>query len=78
MEETKETWFETLAYGEPAFRLLNKGDIIQIQRRGFYIIDKPYMDRIDDTCSLIFIPDGKSQAMSALSQNTNKVEISTR
>jgi len=46
------------AIGEPALRLLPKGETIQIERRGFYICDAPYI-RPADPIVLYFVPDGK-------------------
>ena len=37
-----QTVFETELIGDPSLRDLNKGDIIQLQRRGYYICDSPY------------------------------------
>ena len=47
------------AIGEPALRLLKKGETIQVERRGFYICDEPYV-RPSDPIVLFFVPDGKN------------------
>ncbi len=49
--------------GDPELRKLKKGDIVQIQRRGFFIVDRPYVAATVNTCKsnpirLIAIPDG--------------------
>lgn len=49
--------------GDPELKSLNKGDIIQLQRRGFFIVDSPYRPPSVHTCQpspirLIAIPDG--------------------
>ncbi|ETO26295.1 gln-glu non-discriminatory tRNA synthetase [Reticulomyxa filosa] len=77
-EPVDQTWFETLAIAEPSISLLSRGDVIQFMKRGFFIVDKPYLGRREDPGVLIFVPDGKAKAMSALSEATNKVEISTK
>eukprot|EP00967_Tisochrysis_lutea_P033798 scaffold40223_cov32-Tisochrysis_lutea.AAC.2 len=53
------TKFTFAARGEPAMRQLKKGDIIQVERRGFYMCDAPFVRR-SDPMQLIFIPDGKN------------------
>ena len=59
----KDTKFELPALGDPEFKALKKGDIIQIQRRGFFIVDQAYQAPTPNTCKpvpikLIAIPDG--------------------
>ena len=54
--------------GDPALRDLKKGDIIQLQRRGFFICDQPYsrpsVHSCKETpCTLFLIPDGHTKAM---------------
>ncbi|ETN97104.1 hypothetical protein RFI_40428 [Reticulomyxa filosa] len=68
----EQTWLETLAIAEPSVSLLSRGDIVQFVKRGFFRVDKPYFGRKEDPAVLIFVPDGKSKAMSALSEATNK------
>ena len=55
---TPTTRFEYSARGEADLRLLQKGQIIQIERRGYYICDRPYV-RASEPVELIFVPDGK-------------------
>lgn len=47
------------AIGEPALRTLKRSQIVQIERRGFYICNAPYI-RPADPVELIFVPDGKN------------------
>lgn len=54
--------------GDPALRHLKKGDIIQIQRKGFYICDEPYRPAsahsgVESPCILFNVPDGHSKIM---------------
>lgn len=68
-----DTWFETIAVGEPALRNLQKGTIIQIQRRGYFIVDKVLSPNTPLT--LIFIPDGRQKSMSTLSTKVDKSKL---
>lgn len=55
----------SVALVEPALRALKKGDHLQIERRGFYIVDHVGCSNLNKY-KLIFIPDGKSKNMSTL------------
>ncbi|CDS37907.1 glutamyl tRNA synthetase cytoplasmic [Echinococcus multilocularis] len=53
-------------FGDSQMRNLKKGDIIQLQRKGFYICDQPYRPSHPSTwreapCVLIYIPDGATK-----------------
>ena len=59
---------ELEAEGAPCLRNLKKGDIIQLQRKGFYICDEPYRPTSvhsfqSSPCVLFLIPDGHSKTM---------------
>ena len=57
---------ETEAMGEPSMRNLQHGDVVQIERRGFFRVDRPAVS--DGKPLVLFaIPDGKTKAMSSLS-----------
>ncbi len=47
------------AKGEAAMRTIRKGETIQVERRGFYICDAPYV-RASEPIKLFFVPDGKN------------------
>ena len=54
--------------GDPCLRGVKKGDIVQLQRRGFFICDRPYCPRsphsgLETPCILFHIPDGHSKPM---------------
>ncbi|XP_074805339.1 bifunctional glutamate/proline--tRNA ligase isoform X3 [Natator depressus] len=59
---------EELMLGDPCLKELKKGDIIQLQRRGFFICDQPYepvspYSCKEAPCILIYIPDGHTKEM---------------
>uniref|UniRef100_A0A7S4HK72 glutamate--tRNA ligase n=1 Tax=Prymnesium polylepis TaxID=72548 RepID=A0A7S4HK72_9EUKA len=56
---TPVTRFDDAAKGEASLRQLQKGQIIQVERRGYYICDEPYV-RPSDPIVLFFVPDGKN------------------
>ena len=54
--------------GDPMLRQLKKGDIIQLQRRGYYICDSAYTPpsrytMVESPCVLLNIPDGHTKTM---------------
>ena len=59
--------FETLALAESEIKGIKKGEIIQFERRGFFICDKEASETEDGLMVFNFIPDGKSKAMSSVS-----------
>lgn len=71
---------EELMLGDPCLKDLKKGDIIQLQRRGFFICDLPYEPVSphscrDAPCVLIYIPDGHTKEMpTSGSKEKTKVE----
>ncbi|XP_040286384.1 bifunctional glutamate/proline--tRNA ligase isoform X2 [Bufo bufo] len=59
---------EEVMLGDPCLKTLKKGDLIQLQRRGFYICDEPYEPISPHSCKeapcvLIYIPDGHTKEM---------------
>jgi len=57
---------ESMGWGDPALRNLKQGEVVQLERRGFYICDRPYMGP-EKGVVLFMVPDGRSKAMSTLS-----------
>jgi glutamyl-tRNA synthetase len=51
--------FRTPGWGDPNLRNLNKGDKIQLERRGYFICDEPYLWG-SKSLVLVKIPDGHS------------------
>lgn len=54
------TWIERSALGDPNMRNLNKGDIIQLERKGYFIVDKPLISP-GAPIVLFNIPDGRQK-----------------
>ncbi|KAM4602394.1 bifunctional glutamate/proline--tRNA ligase isoform 2-T2 [Polymixia lowei] len=64
----KDSKVEERMLGDPCLKSLKKGDIIQLQRRGFYICDQPYEPISPNSCKespcvLLYIPDGHTKDM---------------
>jgi glutamyl-tRNA synthetase len=56
------------ALGDHEMRNLQRNDIIQLERRGYFRVDQPYLSP-EKPLQLFMIPDGKAKAMSTLSTN---------
>lgn len=79
-----ETRRETLSLGDPELVHVKKSEIIQIQRKGFFICDSPYEPHSNHTgrespIILFFIPDGhsKEQPTSGALKKLGKESTST-
>ena len=53
----------TDAIGDAGLKTLAENDVIQLERRGFFRVDRPFISK-DKPLILFMIPDGKSKAMS--------------
>mmetsp|Transcript_26834 Transcript_26834/g.39710 ORF Transcript_26834/g.39710 Transcript_26834/m.39710 type:complete len:877 (-) Transcript_26834:144-2774(-) len=62
---TEVTKAESTVEGDALLKTLAKGDIIQLERRGYYRVDQPYRSP-EKPVVLFMVPDGKSKAMSGL------------
>lgn len=60
-----DTQAETEVIGDAGMKTLKENDIIQLERRGFYRVDRPYINETKPLV-LFMIPDGKKKAMSEL------------
>jgi glutamyl-tRNA synthetase len=52
--------------GDASLKTLQQHEIIQLERRGYYRVDQPYVNNQDKPLVLFMIPDGKAKAMSGL------------
>jgi len=60
-----DTLASSTVIGDVGLKSLQKDEIIQLERRGYYRVDQPYMDAKRGLV-LFMIPDGKAKAMSGL------------
>lgn len=80
----KNSKMEEKMLGDPCLKDLKKGDIIQLQRRGFYICDQPYEPISPNSCKespcvLFYIPDGHTKDMpTAGSKDKSKSQASAK
>ncbi|XP_070760876.1 bifunctional glutamate/proline--tRNA ligase isoform X1 [Enoplosus armatus] len=78
----KNSKLEEKMLGDPCLKNVKKGDIIQLQRRGFYICDQPYEPVSPNSCKespcvLLYIPDGHVKEMpTAGSKDKSKSQAS--
>ncbi|KAJ1344787.1 glutamate-tRNA ligase [Batrachochytrium salamandrivorans] len=63
---TKVTEFKVDAFGDANLCLAQRGDIIQLERRGYYICDQAYdATNPESVVHLIYIPDGKLASLAS-------------
>ena len=60
-----DTWAESAAIGDAGLKTLKEHDIIQLERRGFYRVDRPYVNETKPLM-LFMVPDGKKKSMSGM------------
>ena len=58
-----DTLAATDVIGEAGLKMLHEHDVIQLERRGYYRVDRPYVNS-SRPIVLYMVPDGKSKAMS--------------
>ncbi|PVZ98157.1 hypothetical protein BB558_005848 [Smittium angustum] len=68
---TEVTEFDTDSFVDPNLMSVKKGTIVQLERKGFYIVDKTPSETPDGTINLIFIPDGKAASLASKAQSGN-------
>jgi glutamyl-tRNA synthetase len=60
------TMASTDVVGDAGLKMLRRNDIIQLERRGYYRVDRPYMSA-DKPLILFMVPDGRTKSMSGQS-----------
>ncbi|KAJ1915433.1 glutamate--tRNA ligase [Mycoemilia scoparia] len=66
---TKQSLFVTPGFVDPNVVDLKKGDIIQLERKGYYIVDETAKDHASGKIQLIYIPDGKVKSIASKSSS---------
>lgn len=59
------TMASTEVIGDAGLKTLREHDVIQLERRGFYRVDRPYISS-DKPMVLFMVPDGKKKSMSGM------------
>lgn len=63
---TPQTEFRTAAVADANVRQLKQGDIIQFERKGYYIVDRAYdASKPEQEVELILIPDGRAASIAS-------------
>lgn len=62
------------AWGEPHCRALARGDIIQLERKGFYKVDRAYGGSGSEPAVLLAIPDGRVTGLFNLGEKVKTLE----
>ena len=67
----KDSVFTYAAKGEAALRTVKRGETIQVERRGFYVCDEPYL-RPSDPMRFLFVPDGREEGFFGVAKGETK------
>jgi glutamyl-tRNA synthetase len=70
----KESRFETQALAEVCLENVKQGEIIQLERRGYFFVDKVASE--NNSIQLHFVPDGKSKNISVIETKINVKSLS--
>lgn len=57
--------YETSALGDANMRTLQKGQVLQLERRGYFIVDQP-LYKAAKPIILYAVPDGRTKALNTL------------
>eukprot|EP01043_Picozoa_sp_COSAG02_P034105 COSAG02_NODE_2366_length_9052_cov_1.784541_4_plen_1632_part_00 len=71
VKDPAKTWIETAALADPNVRTVKKGEIVQFERKGFYICDKPFTSAAAPAVFFL-IPDGRQSKAQAAKTTANK------
>lgn len=71
----RDSYIASTAFAEGNMRSLQRGDIIQLERRGYFYVDKLELGSVKMT--LNFVPDGKARAMSKIEGKLSAAEAAT-
>jgi len=67
----KDSIFTFTGKGESALRTVKRGETIQVERRGFYVCDEPYL-RPSDPMRFLFVPDGREEGFFGVARGETK------
>ncbi|KAH7649240.1 glutamate tRNA ligase [Cryptosporidium bovis] len=72
----RDSLFKTPVYCDPLIKDLKRSDRLQLERRGYFIVDRPFdQNKPNDPIILIKIPDGKSKASSTISSKIDAQKL---
>ena len=69
----KDSYISYTAIAEGNMRNVQKGDMIQLERRGYFFVDK--LELQNQKMTLHFIPDGKSKNMSSIESKLDQKQV---
>lgn len=76
VNDPAKTWIEESAMADPNVRNVKKGEIVQFERKGYYICDRPYKGP-DAPAMFFLIPDGRQSKVDAAKTTSDKAKAKT-